>query len=165
MLSEIKMPKNKLSKDVIKVRIIKEVIENAIILIIFGVLYYVNDLFSWQGWIGWLLIGMTTITLLATVWSIFISPFLLYKNWRYNVDKEFLQLKSGAIKEKHQLVPMTKIQSVETNQGPILRKYGLYSLSIETMGSSHEIPALPEEVAIELRNQIAHFARIKEVDE
>src|SRR5690625_14187 len=163
--SEIKTPESKLSKDVIKVKIIDEVMENVIIMFVLGVLFYLNKLFSWDGWISLLLIGITIIIILIAFWSIFISPFLLYKNWRYHVDEEFLQLKSGALKEKHQLVPMTKIQSVETNQGPILRKYGLYSLSIETMGSSHRIPALPEEVAIALRNQIAYFAKIKEVDE
>ncbi|HLS60413.1 MAG TPA: PH domain-containing protein [Virgibacillus sp.] len=165
MPSGIKIPENKLSKDVIKVKIIDEAIQHAILFIVLGVLFYLNQLFTWDEWIGWLLIGMVIITLLFAIWFILVSPFLLYKNWRYHVDEEFLQLKSGALKEKHQLVPMTKVQSVETNQGPILRKYGLYSLSIETMGSSHKIPALPEEVAISLRNQIAHFAKIKEVDE
>jgi len=100
---------------------------------------------------------------LGAVWS-FINPFLLYKNWRYDVDEEFLQLKSGVLYEEHQLVPMTKIQSVATKQGPLLRKYGLCSISIETMGSSHTIPALPKDVAIKLRNQIAHYAKIKEVE-
>jgi len=74
-------------------------------------------------------------------------------------------LKHGALKKVHQIVPMAKVQSVTTNQGPLLRKYGLYSVSIGTMGSSHTIPALPEEVALELRNQIASYARINEVDE
>lgn len=60
---------------------------------------------------------------------------------------------------------MTKIQSVATEQGPILRKYGLYSVSVETMGSSHTIPALPKDVAVELRNQIAQYAKIKEVEQ
>ena len=59
---------------------------------------------------------------------------------------------------------MTKIQSISTNQGPLLRKYDFYSISIDTMGSSHSIPALPKEKAIELRNQIAYFAKIKEVE-
>src|SRR5690625_5986229 len=98
---------------------------------------------------------MVIITLLFAIWFILLSPFLLYKNWRYHVDEEFLQLKSGALKEKHQLIPMTKVQSVETNQGPILRKYGLYSLSIKTMGSYHKIPELLGEVAIYEKNQIS----------
>ncbi len=88
----------------------------------------------------------------------------LYRSWRYDVDEEFLQLKSGVFIEKHKLVPMTKIQSVGTKHGPILRKYGLCSVSIQTMGSHHTITALPKETAAQLRNQIAHYAKIKEVE-
>ena len=143
---------------------LSETITNLIAFTILGVLLYLDYRFSWKEWIGWILIGITAISVLGTIWS-FISPILLYKNWRYDVDEEFLQLKSGVLNEVHQLVPMTKIQSVATKQGPLLRKYGLCSISIETMGSSHSIPALPKEVAIELRNQIAQFAKIKEVEQ
>lgn len=165
MYSQIPAPKGRLSKNAVKVWMMTETISHLIIFIILGALFYADNLFSWKEWIGWILIGITILTALSTVWSVFIKPFFLYKNWRYHADEEFLQLKSGAFNEEHQLIPMTKIQSVATNQGPFLRKYGLYSLSIETTGSTHGIPALPEEIAVELRNQIAHFAKIKEVDE
>lgn len=143
---------------------LSETITNLIAFIILGVLLYLDYRFFWKEWIGWILIGITIISVLGAAWSL-ISPFLLYKNWRFDVDEEFLQLKSGVLNEVHELVPMTKIQSVATKQGPLLRKYGLCSVSIETMGSSHSIPALPKEVAIKLRNQIAQYAKIKEVEQ
>ncbi|GAB6256814.1 PH domain-containing protein [Peribacillus sp. N1] len=141
---------------------LSETITNLIAFIILGFLLYLDYRFSWKEWIGWILIGITDISVLGAVWSL-ISPFLLYKNWRFDVDEEFLQLKSGVLNEVHEIVPITKIQSVATKQGPLLRKYGLCSVSIETMGSAHSIPALPKEVAIKLRNQIAQYAKIKEV--
>ncbi|GIN86108.1 UPF0699 transmembrane protein YdbS [Heyndrickxia sporothermodurans] len=162
---EVGMPQGRLSKDAVKVWIVKETLGNIVGWIILGVLLYLDHLYSWKEWIGWILIVIAILSVVFAIWSIFIEPFLLYKNWRYDVNEEFLQLKSGAINEMHQLVPMTKIQSVETNQGPFLRKYGLYSISVETMGSSHSIPALPKDVAIELRNRIAHYAKIKEVEQ
>ncbi|WP_313802683.1 PH domain-containing protein [Cytobacillus sp.] len=163
MNDHIPSPQNRLAKDVVKVWIISEVIENIIGFIILGVLFYLDYLFLWKEWIGWILIGVASISVLLAVWS-FIKPFLLYKTWRYGVDEEFLQLKYGTLNEKNQLIPMTKIQSVATNQGPLLRRYGLYSVSVETMASSYTIPALPKEIAIELRNQIAQFAKVKEVE-
>lgn len=156
------LPQKRLSKDAIKVWMLSETITNLIAFIILGVLLYLDYRFSWKEWIGWILIGITAISVLGAVWSL-ISPFLIYKNWCFDVDEEFLQLKSGVLNEVHELVPMTKIQSVATKQGPLLRKYGLCSVSIETMGSSHSIPALPKEGAIKLRNQIAQYAKIKEV--
>ncbi|MBO1001931.1 PH domain-containing protein [Pseudogracilibacillus auburnensis] len=164
MFTDIQTPQKKLSKDIVKVTIISELISNSIGFIVLGVLFYLDDRFSWKDWIGWILIAITVIAILAAVWSTLIRPFLLYKYTRYHVDEEFLQLKTGALNETHELVPMTKIQAVETNQGPIMRKYGLYSISIETMGSSHAISGLQQDVAKELRNKIAHYAKIKEVE-
>ncbi|PWA07529.1 hypothetical protein DCC39_16650 [Pueribacillus theae] len=164
MLEEIHPPKNRLSKNIIKATILRELIENSVVFIVLGILIYLDYRFSWKDWIGWILIAIAAITLLASIWSITIRPFLLYKNTRYHVDEEFLQLKTGAFIEEYEIVPMTKIQSVEMNQGPIMRKYGLCSISVETMGSSHAISGLPRDVAWELRNQIAHYAKIKEVE-
>lgn len=164
MYTNIDTPHGKLSKAIIKIWIIKEVIANLCGWFILGILFYLDHLFSWKEWIGYLLSIIMIISLFFTIWSIFIEPFLLYKNWRYEANEEFLQLKFGAINEKHQIIPMTKIQSISTNQGPLLRKYDFYSISIDTMGSSHTIPALPKATAIELRNQIAYFAKIKEVE-
>ncbi|MEI5908637.1 PH domain-containing protein [Bacillus spongiae] len=163
MFSQIHAPQNRLSKDAVKVWIISEVISSSIIFSLLTVVFYLDHLFLWKEWVGWILIGITVLSIFSTVWSIFFRPFLLYKIWRYDVDEDFLQLKSGAFTVRHELVPMTKIQSVETNHGPLLRKYGLRTLSITTMGSTHVIPALPKDVAIELRDQVAHFAKVNEV--
>src|SRR5699024_7772319 len=111
-----------------------------------------------------ILIVITVIMILSTIWSLLFRPFLLYRNNRSEVDENFLQLKSVGLFERHALVRMTKIQSVETNQGPIVRKFGLYALYVETMGSSHGINGLPESRALEVRSQIAQYAKIKEVE-
>lgn len=163
MTDTIINPKLRIAKESVKVWLIREIISTVIGWMILGVLFYLDYNFSWKEWIHWILIVITIFIAISTIIS-FIRPFYLYKNWRYAIDEEFIQLKSGAFKEVHQLVPMTKIQAVETEQGPILRKYGLYAVSIETMGSSHTIPALKKEVAIRLRNEIAVYAKIKEVE-
>lgn len=162
---QIPTPKGRLSKNAVKVWMLTETITALIFLTILGTLFFLDYYFDWKVWIGWILIGLTALTILSGIFDIFIKPLYRYKNWRYDVNEDFLQLKSGAFNEEHQLIPMTKIQAVSTNQGPLLRKYGLYSLSVETLGSSHQIPALPADEAIKLRNQIAHFAKIKEVTE
>ncbi|MCG7334128.1 PH domain-containing protein [Sporosarcina sp. ACRSM] len=164
MTSTLNAPQKRLAKEAIKVWLISDMIANLIGFLVLGILFYLDIRFSWKEWIRLLLIILTVFALIGGVWSL-IHPFLSYKNWRYDADEQFLQLKLGAIKEMHQLVPMTKIQSVATEQGPLLRRYGLCSVSVETMGSSHTIPALPKRAAIELRNQIATYAKIKEVEQ
>ncbi|WP_071458875.1 PH domain-containing protein [Bacillus massilinigeriensis] len=163
MLEEIELPKKKLSEDAVKVWWICEVIENVIAFIILAVLFYLDYRFSWKEWVGWILIGLAALFVPGLVWSA-IEPKWKWKGWRYDVSEEFLMLKQGVWKEQQQLIPMTKIQSVATEQGPILRKYGLYTVKVETMASLHTIPALPRNVAFGLRNEIAQYAKIKEVE-
>lgn len=160
----IQTPEERLSKHAVPVWRISATISAVIFALILGGVYFLYDYFSWYEWVfKGVMIG-AALLILNAIWEIIIQPALLYKNWRYSVDEQFLQLKSGAFTMQHQLVPMTKIQAVATNQGPLLRRYHLYSITIETMGSSHTIPAIKKEDAIILRNLIAHYAKIKEVE-
>ncbi|MFS0857511.1 PH domain-containing protein [Paenibacillus taichungensis] len=159
------IPEQRLSPHAITIWRINGIISSGVGFLVIAVLLVLDSIYGWKTWIGWLLWGITAISVLYAVWEIWIQPSLLYKHWYYDVNEEFLQLKHGALTKEHQIIPMAKVQSVTTNQGPLLRKYGLYSVSVGTMGSSHNIPALPEEVALSLRNQIASYARINEVDE
>ncbi|AIF43146.1 PH domain-containing protein [Virgibacillus sp. SK37] len=159
------LPTKKLEKSIVKVWRTTAAIEDGIGLIVLAVLLYLDYYFAWPVWIGWILIGLLLLSILYSVWSVFVRPYYLHKNWRYDLNEAFLQLKSGAINEQHQLIPMAKIQAVSTKQGPLLRKYGLYSIEIMTMGSSHTIPGIPEKAAMEVRNQIAIFAKVKEAEE
>lgn len=43
--------------------------------------------------------------------------------------------------------------------GPIYRKYGLSSISLSTAATTHEIPALDENTASELREIISDLVR------
>lgn len=59
---------------------------------------------------------------------------------------------------------MTKVQYVHAKQGPLLRKFGLQTITIGTAAGSHEIYAIEESFAKTLREQIAVYARIEEED-
>ncbi|SDN96019.1 PH domain-containing protein [Halobacillus aidingensis] len=163
MQALMEVPKQQLSKDSVKVWIISETIGNLIGFVILAALFVTDHYFSWPDWVEWLLIALTVLSILSTIWS-FYRASLLYKHWRYDVNEEYLQLKSGALHEQHHIIPMTKIQSVSTHQGPLLKKYNLYSVKINTVGSDHEIPALPRAKAFELRDRIAVYAKVEEVE-
>ncbi|MEH7234986.1 PH domain-containing protein [Bacillus sp. JJ1562] len=146
------------------IRLITETITNIIGLFILGVFFWLNHYFSWPTWAFWILVALLVIAVLGTIWS-FIEPTLLYRNWSYQFNDEYLQLRYGVLTKEWVTVPMTKIQSVSTSQGPIMKKYHTRSIKVETMGSSHTIPALEEHVALELRERLAEYAKLKEVDE
>jgi uncharacterized protein len=157
-------PSKRIAKEFIKARRLSDLIADIIGLVIFGILFYLDLYFHWPVWVGWILLSILAISFVGAIWGYVIEPVLLQKSWRYDVSEEFIQLKYGIWNARHQVVPMTKVQSVELNQGPILRKFSLYSIKIGTMGTKHKIPGLPEEEAKELRDMIAQYAKLKEVE-
>ncbi|MGE7919653.1 PH domain-containing protein [Viridibacillus sp. NPDC093762] len=164
MYLKIEAPQRCISREAVKVWRMTETLTNTGIIAVLLVLYYLHIHFEWKEWIGWIVLGLIVLTFFTAIWEILFKPSFMQKYWRYDVNEEFIQLKYGAFKEVNELVPMTKVQSVELIQGPLMRKYNLYSIQIGTMGTEHVIPAISEEEAFELRDQIAHYAKIKEVE-
>jgi len=65
---------------------------------------------------------------------------------------------------KRTLIPMIRVQHVDSSQGPLLKKYKLASVTIFTAATVHEIPALDEGEAEELRYHISRLARVADED-
>ncbi len=137
-------------------------IVHAAALLLIAALLVMDAAWGWWSWVGWVLYGAAGLAVLSAIFAVGIEPFILQRIWRYDVSEEYVQLKHGALTRVHVLVPMAKVEYVTTNQGPIMRKYGLYNLVIGTMASSHNIPALPEREAFSLREQIAELAQVKD---
>ncbi|MGC4191735.1 MAG: PH domain-containing protein [Thermomicrobiales bacterium] len=83
-----------------------------------------------------------------------------YRIWRYEIRTDEVDLQHGLITRRRQLVPMARIQHVDTRQGPVERYYGLATVLFFTAAGGMEIPALSVEHAAEVRNQIAALAKV-----
>lgn len=157
-------PTEKQEREIIRVNYIESIIWFLIQAIMMGVLFFCHDYFGWKSWIMPILIGITILLVVNKIFDL-ILPFYRYHNFRYQADEAFLYIKSGAIFEKREVVPMTKIQAVQTDQGPLLRRYNLYTVTVSTMGTTHGMTGLKKDVAFALRDEIARYAKIKEEDE
>ncbi|WP_100407270.1 PH domain-containing protein [Bacillus solitudinis] len=122
----------------------------------YGVLLY---FFSFPYWILWTLIGLY---LLLVIMTVFILPSLRWRHWRYDVLEQEIDLQHGVFIVKRTLIPMTRVQHVDTEQGPLLRRYKLAAVSISTAATVHKIPSLTLEIADELRDRIAALASVAE---
>lgn len=161
---ELLEPTKRISKNAVTVwRITNALIDLIGILIGIGLLW-ASYTFDWYRWIVIVLWVLLILAPLFAIWSVIIEPKLLHRYWRYGIDQNYVRLRYGIINRTEAVVPMTKIQYVEANQGPLMRRYNLYSLTIGTMSSSHDIPALPKEEAFALRDQISHHAKLNEVE-
>lgn len=81
-----------------------------------------------------------------------------WRNWRYDVGEDEVDLMRGLITKRRTLVPMARIQHVDTRRGPLERYFGLSSVVLYTAAGANEIPALATPTAEALRDQIAAIA-------
>lgn len=112
-------------------------------------------------WVGIILVVLTILEVAITVYLI---PKIRWKRWRYQIYDQEIYIQHGILIVTRTVVPMIRVQHVDTEQGPILKRYGLSTLQISTAATKHEIPALLEEEAADLRDQISELARVEQDD-
>jgi membrane protein YdbS with pleckstrin-like domain len=95
----------------------------------------------------------------------FVYPKIEYKEWSYSFFEDKIELFNGLFVKKRIIIPISRIQSVTIEQGPIYRKFGLATVKIMTAGSIHEIPALTngeaENITERLKNIIEMGGRLE----
>jgi len=115
-------------------------------------------------WPEWPAYVLGVIFLTYTILEGTVIPWVRWKRWRYHVDRNEIDLRRGLFIVTRTLIPIKRVQHVDTRQGPVYRQFGLASVTVTTAGDMHEIPALSEPVADELRKTISEYARIARED-
>jgi uncharacterized protein len=86
-------------------------------------------------------------------------PLLRWRSWRYELRDEELDLLRGAVVVRRTLIPMTRVQHVDTTRNVIGDLFELRSVVVHTAAGSNDIPALRPTEAEAIRDRIAQLAR------
>ena len=90
---------------------------------------------------------------------VFVLPPLLWRRWRYEIRPLEVDLQRGLVRVTRTLVPMARVQHVDTRRGPLQRRLGLSTVVFYTAAGPNEIPQLAEKTAAEVRDRIAELTR------
>ncbi|MDD4802506.1 MAG: PH domain-containing protein [Syntrophomonas sp.] len=123
--------------------------------------YFAVRLWHWPAWIT---IVLLFLTLALAIFDVFFKPEIIWKTWRYDVSEQEIDLFHGIFIKTRTLIPMVRVQHVDTQQGPLLRHFGLSTVTISTAAGTHQIPALADDVASSLRDSISELARVVDED-
>ncbi|NOY26890.1 MAG: PH domain-containing protein [Oligoflexia bacterium] len=107
---------------------------------------------SWVGLSAGLLLVLWRL-ILAMLW-----PTLMYRHFRYRVRDHDLLVQNGVLFRRWTSVPHSRIQHVDTRQGPLERLLGLQRLAVYTaagMSADGSVPGLAEQDAERLRDQLS----------
>lgn len=115
----------------------------------------------------WLIIVVSVIfaayAVALVIWLVVLPP-IRYVRWRYELTNDYLDIARGIIWRKRFIIPFIRVQNTDTRQGPILRAFGLSSVTVATAAGEHEIPGLDVEDADRLRDRAAELARLAQED-
>ncbi|MCD2246845.1 PH domain-containing protein [Listeria marthii] len=113
--------------------------------------------------VWWSAIGFGLTAVYAVFIYLFIIPFR-FARWSYQIKPDEMEIQHGIIFRSRVLIPMIRIQHVETEQGPLLRRQKLVSLSITTAARTHKIEAVNESDSDELRHHILELVKVAKED-
>lgn len=84
-------------------------------------------------------------------------PILRYRRWQYALRPDDLWIRKGVVWVTTSVIPLSRLQFVDTTQGPLERLFGLSSLVVHTaaIGTSGRLPGLDAATAAGLRERLA----------
>jgi membrane protein YdbS with pleckstrin-like domain len=87
------------------------------------------------------------------------APELRWRRFRYEVRDEEIDIRRGAFRVTRTLVPMLRVQHVDTTRGLLEQLFGLSTVVVHTAAGETTIPTLDVADADELRDRIAILGR------
>ncbi len=86
-------------------------------------------------------------------------PAFRWRRWRWEVREHEIDLRRGTLVLRRTLIPMARVQHVETERGVLEQLFDLATVEIHTAAGAHKIPLLSERDAGLLRARIGELAR------
>jgi membrane protein YdbS with pleckstrin-like domain len=114
--------------------------------------------------LGILLLAAAALVAVALVVFVAIVPKIRWIQWSFEVYEEEIDIHKGIFWRKRIIIPLIRVQNVDTRQGPVMRANGLASFTVATAAGEHEIPGLDLVEADALRDRVALLARIAQED-
>jgi len=108
---------------------------------------------------GWVPTAIRVAVALAVLAGLVVEPQRRWRNWRYELRDDEIDLRRGVLVITRTLIPTIRVQHVDTQRTWLSDQLGLRSVVIHTAGGSHRIPALRPDEATRIRDRIAQLAQ------
>ena len=108
---------------------------------------------------GTLALLVQLVPVVCLVIGVALVPSLRWRRWRWDVRPEAIDIRHGTFTIRRTLVPMLRVQHVDTRRNPVEQMFDLATVVIHTAAGSHTIPLLRVADADEVRDRIADLAR------
>lgn len=104
--------------------------------------------------------GLLAVAVVMAAVGVVVVPALRWRRWRYEVRDEEIDLRHGAFTVTRTLIPVPRVQHVDTRRTVVSQMFGLAVVVIHTAAGRNTIPGLAERDAAAIRDRIAELARM-----
>lgn len=102
----------------------------------------------------WFLSIPLALIVFTCIYGMIIQPYYMYRNFRYEIHDDEINIKSGIFMIRETTIPMGRIQNVDLYEGFIMRKYHLANITLSTAGGNEMIQYLNKDKANDLKHAI-----------
>ncbi|ETY74445.1 membrane protein [Lactiplantibacillus fabifermentans T30PCM01] len=143
-----------------KVWLSSAIISGLVGLVITAALWGAQSIWHWWWWLP---LAALILSILDVVVELALIPYR-YAFWRYAITENEVSIRHGVIFKQTIAIPISRIQNVTLNAGPLLQLNHLQAVSIATAADSYDIDGVTPTVANQLREKIMQLAQVS-VDE
>lgn len=93
---------------------------------------------------------------LEAIITIAILPAVEYRQWRYLIGEDRIEIIHGIFFTKRSLIPINRIQHLKIEQGILQKRFDLATVDIYTAGGTHQIKAVLYMEADEIVRKLNH---------
>jgi membrane protein YdbS with pleckstrin-like domain len=102
------------------------------------------------------------LTVLGIVVFVFVVPLWRYRVHRWDIDAKAVYTRTGWLVQERRIAPISRVQTVDTERGPLDQLFGLANVTVTTASSAGavRIAALDSDVADRVVAQLTDIAAI-----
>jgi uncharacterized protein len=108
---------------------------------------------------GALALALRVVPVAGLLVCVALVPSLRWRRWRWEVREQEIDIRHGTLAVTRTLVPMLRVQHVDTKRDLLQQWLGLATVVFHTAAGANEIPALTVAEAGQVRDRIAELAR------
>jgi uncharacterized protein len=112
--------------------------------------------------LGWAHALAAVLTVLGVTVFVIVVPLWRYRVHRWDLDAKAVYTRSGWLVQERRIAPISRVQTVDTERGPLDRLFGLANVTVTTASSAGavRIAALDSDVADRVVAQLTDIAAI-----
>ena len=110
----------------------------------------------------WVHVLAAAVTVLGIVVFVFVVPVWRYRVHRWDIDATAVYTRTGWLVQERRIAPISRVQTVDTERGPLDQLFGLANVTVTTASSAGavRIVALDSDVADRVVAQLTDIAAI-----